>query len=182
VEFLQEGDKNEVHLNAAEGDGMLILKGITFSSGTIECMIKGKNAVQQSFVGIAFHLQDERTFDAVYFRPFNFRNEDTIRRRRSVQYISAPGYGWETLRQNFPGVYENRVTPIPEPDDWFHLKLVVNGPTVSVYVDGAPVPSLTVNKLSSTVSGGLALWVGNNSGGSFANLVITPAGAVLEKK
>src|SRR5207253_5971231 len=137
--------------------------------------VKRKNVLQQSFVGFAFHVQDEKTYDAVYFRPFNFANPDTARRRRSVQYISAPAYPWEKLRESFPGKYENNVDPVPDPDGWFHAKIVVNGKHISVFVNNALKPSLEVEKLTNTTKGGIALWVGNNSGGSFANVTITNA-------
>jgi hypothetical protein len=177
VEAVDEDGKKAVRFNAAEGEGFLILSGIDFSSGIIEFDVKGKNVVQQSFVGVAFHDQDEKTYDAVYFRPFNFSNPDTARRRRAVQYISMPSYTWEKLRETYPGKYENNIDPVPDPDGWFHAKVVVNNKRVSVFVDNASKPSLEVDKLSNSTKGGLALWVGNNSGGSFANLSITPAGA-----
>ncbi len=49
-------------------------------------------------------------------------------------------------------------------------------------VDNAAKPSLEIEKLNGTSKGGVALWVGNNSGGSFANLTITPSesGAALQ--
>jgi hypothetical protein len=169
--------KKQFVLVKAEGDGYLILNGIEFSNGVIEFDVKGKNVVQQSFVGVAFHGQDEKTFDAVYFRPFNFKNPDTARRQRAVQYISMPGYPWEKLRETHPGKYENNVDPVPNPDGWFHAKVVVNNKRVSVFVNNASKPSLEVDKLSNSTKGGVALWVGNNSGGSFANLTITPSSA-----
>ncbi len=175
VESVYEDGKKAVRFNAAEGDGYLILNEIEFSNGIIEFDVKGKNLVQQSFVGFAFHWQDEKTFDAVYFRPFNFVNPDTARRSRAVQYISMPAYPWEKLRETFPGKYENRVDPVPDPDGWFHAKIVVDGKHVSVFVNNASKPSLKVEKLTNTTKGGVALWVGNNSGGSFANVTITPA-------
>jgi hypothetical protein len=81
----------------------LILSGIDFSNGVIEFDVKGKNVVQQSFVGVAFHHQDEKTFDAVYFRPFNFSNPDTARRRRAVQYISMPLIHGRNSGRHIPG-------------------------------------------------------------------------------
>jgi len=169
-----EDGKNVVKLDEVPNDGQMILKGYQFSNGTIEVDIKGKNVLQQSFVGMAFHGNDDKTYDAIYFRPFNFNNPDTIRRWRAVQYISMPDYPWEKLRENFPGKYENKVNPVPDPDGWFHAKIVVDGKKVTVYVNGAQTPSLAVEKLTSTTTGSIALWVGNNSGGSFANLVVTP--------
>jgi pimeloyl-ACP methyl ester carboxylesterase len=85
-----------------------------------------------------------------------------------------PDYPWEKLRATFPGKYENPVDPVPDPDEWFHVKVVVNGKRVSVYVNNASRASLDIEKLSKAPNGGLALWVGNNSGGSFANFSISP--------
>lgn len=177
AEAINEDGKKAVRISEAPNDGLMILKNAGFSSGTIEFDVKGKNVVQQSFVGIAFHAQDEKTYDAIYFRPFNFTNPDTARRRRAVQYVSMPNYPWEKLRETYPGKYENRVDPVPDPDGWFHAKVVVNGKRVSVFVNNASKPSLEVEKLTNTNKGGIALWVGNNSGGSFANLSITPSSA-----
>jgi pimeloyl-ACP methyl ester carboxylesterase len=174
AENIEENGKKGIRLSEAPNDGFMILKDSEFSNGTIEFDVKGKNVVQQSFVGVVFHGQDEKTYDAVYFRPFNFTNPDTARRRRAVQYISMPDHPWEKLREMHPSTYENRVDPVPNPDDWFHAKMVVDGKNVSVFVNNASQPCLQVEKRTNTPKGGIALWVGNNSGGSFANLTITP--------
>jgi hypothetical protein len=173
VEAVNEDGKKAVRFNEVPNEGFLILKGIEFSNGTIEFDVRGKNVIQQSFVGIAFHRQDEKTYDAVYFRPFNFSSPDTDRRSHSVQYTSMPNYPWEKLREKFPGKYENKVNPAPDPDSWFHVRIIVDGKKVAAFVNNAQLPSLQIEKLSNTTTGGLALWVGNNSGGSFANLSIS---------
>ncbi|GEO09213.1 family 16 glycoside hydrolase [Segetibacter aerophilus] len=173
AEAINEDGKKAIRISEAANEGFVILKEIDFSNGTIEFDVKGKNVVQQSFVGFAFHGQDEKTYDAIYFRPFNFVNPDTARRRRAVQYVSMPNYPWEKLRETFPGKYENKVNPVPNPDGWFHAKITINGKRVAVFVDNATTPSLEVEKLTSVSKGGVALWVGNSSGGSFANLSIT---------
>jgi hypothetical protein len=43
-----------------------------------------------------------------------------------------------------------------------------------VFVDGAATPCLEADDLGEAKTGGVALWVGNGSDGSFANLSITP--------
>src|SRR2546422_11722964 len=53
-----------VFLNAAPDDGLAWIAGVELSEGTIELEIKGKNEPGRSFVGIAFHGQDNRVFDA----------------------------------------------------------------------------------------------------------------------
>ena len=170
-----ENDKKGIRLNEVSGDGLMILSGGNFSNGIIELDIKGSNKMQQSFVGIGFHGKDLKTYDAIYFRPFNFKSDDPLRRAHAVQYISMPNYDWEKLRTEFPGKYENKIDPAPGPDEWFHAKIVVNGKHVSVFVNNQQQPSLEIDKLNDNTSGGIGLWVGNNSAGSFANLRVTPA-------
>lgn len=101
AEVLNEDNKKAVRINEMPNEGAMILKDANFSNGIIEFDVKGKNVVQQSFVGFAFHMQDEKTYDAIYFRPFNFKSSDTARRAHSVQYFSSPDYGWEKLRATF---------------------------------------------------------------------------------
>ena len=177
VRSIDENGKKGIMFNEVADDGFMILNGADFANGTIECDIKGSSKMQQSFVGIAFHGQDITHYDVIYFRPFNFNSDDAVRRSHSVQYISSPDYGWEKLRNEFPGKYENKITAPPGADDWFHAKIVVDGKTISVFVNGETQPSLQVEKLNSNNNGGIALWVGDNSAGSFANLKIEKSNA-----
>lgn len=160
-----------VFLNGKPGDGLLYLKKFSFSTGKIELDIKGKDAQGMSFVGIAFHGMNDSTFDAVYFRPFNFKNPQ--RNSHSVQYISMPSNDWYKLRNEHPGVYENAVTPVPEPDSWFHATIVIETGIIKVYVNNAETPSLTVEPIGDNKKGWVGFWVGNNSEGWFKNLKIT---------
>jgi hypothetical protein len=169
----KEGNNRAIVLSEVPGDGVVWLKNVTFENGTIELDIKGKDVLQQSFVGVAFHGKDEKILDAVYFRPFNFRAADSVRRIHAVQFVSHPLYTWEKLRQEKNGLYEKAVFPTPNANEWFHAKIVVHYPIVNVYVNGSQKPSLTVEQLSERKAGKIGLWVGNNSGGSFANLKIT---------
>ncbi len=57
------GRKVQIHLGAAEGDGIAWVKGASFVTGTIEFDVKGKDVLQQSFVGIAFHGLKDSSFD-----------------------------------------------------------------------------------------------------------------------
>ncbi len=175
VSSFNDGAKKGVRLGENAGDGVAYLQGIEFTDGTIEFDVKGKDVQQQSFVGVAFHGVDETTYDAIYFRPFNFRAEDPARRIRAVQYISHPTHTWQKLRAEQPGKYEQAVNPVPDPNAWFHVRVVVASPKVSVWVGDAKELSLGVNQLSDRKKGLVGLWVGNGSGGDFANLKIVPA-------
>lgn len=161
-----------IHLNAKEGDGLLWTNEISLANGKIEFDLKGKDTRGRSFVGFAFHVQDEEIYDAIYFRAFNFRSPE--RNKHSVQYISHPSYGWRKLREEHPGVYENPVSPVPAPNDWFHVTLIIDHPTVKVFVNDAKEPSLTIDQISDQKTGGIGFWVGNNSEGEFKNLTVMP--------
>ncbi len=169
---LQEAGNQGVRFSAKEGDGIAWLNGINFSDGIIEVDIRGKDVLQQSFVGITFHGVGRDSLEAVYFRPFNFRSTDSLRKLHAVEYIFHPDFTWERLRKEHPGVYEKRVDPPPAPDQWFHAKIVVHYPQVTVFVNGNSTPCLTVQELSARRGGKIGLWVGNNSDGDFANLTI----------
>jgi len=174
VSSLSDGARKGVRLSEDAGDGVAYLQGVEFTNGTIELDVRGKDVPQQSFVGVAFHGVDGTTYDAIYFRPFNFRAEDPARRGHAVQYIAQPIYPWQKLRAEQPGKYERAIDPVPDPNAWFHVRVVVTSPKVSVFVDDAKEPSLVVDQLSNRKKGLVGLWVGNNSGGDFANLKIVP--------
>jgi hypothetical protein len=162
----------EVFLNAAPGDGLAWVEGVEFSQGTIELEIKGKDQPGRSFVGIAFHAQDNRVFDAVYLRPFNFQNTEQERRSHSIQYIALPEYDWNKLRNSHPGKYEFAIAPPPDPGSWVKLKLVIKDKNLAAFVNGSNLPALTVELLNDRLKGKVALWVGNGSDGWFRNLKI----------
>ncbi len=171
---LTDGEKKGVRLSETPGDGAAWLEGIEFAKGSIEFDVRGKDVFQRSFVGIAFHALDDKTYDAVYFRPFNFRNQEPERHSHAVQYISHPLYTWQRLRTESPGQYEKQVESAPDPNGWFHAKVVIDDSEVSVFVNGAPAPALVVKQLSNRGKGKVGLWCGNTSGGDFANLRIIP--------
>jgi hypothetical protein len=171
-------DGKVVHLSAAEGDGKAWIRGMDFAEGTIEFDIKGKDVQQQSFVGFAFHGVNDSTYEAVYFRPFNFRSQDPVRKGHAVQYIAPPQYEWPVLRERYPNKYEQPVTPIPDPNDWFHAKIVVAAGKIEVFVNGNAEPSLVVAPLVHTSGRLTGFWVGNGSDGDWKNLRVNGVGII----
>ncbi|OKS87361.1 hypothetical protein [Mucilaginibacter polytrichastri] len=162
-----------IHMDEQPDAGIAWITGTAFKNGTIEFDIKGKDVLQQSFVGMALHAVDSLTYDVVYFRPFNFRADDPVRRSHSVQYISLPGYDWPLLREKFPNKYEQPIAPAPDPNNWFHAKIIVKGVTISVYVNHNTKPALVVQQLARLNGTRIGFWVGNGSGGEWKNLTIT---------
>ncbi|HVV54627.1 MAG TPA: hypothetical protein VHC47_04860 [Mucilaginibacter sp.] len=167
-----DGTAPVIHLNAEEGAGIAWIKGVTFTKGSIEVDIKGKDVLQQSFVGIALHGTSGNSYEAIYFRPFNFRSADPVRKSHAVQYIAIPGYDWQKLRTEHPGQYEKAVVPVPDPNRWFHARIEADGTTIRVYVNHNTSPSLTVTEPVQTGGTMIGYWAGNYSDGNWKNLEI----------
>ncbi|HOW63745.1 MAG TPA: SUMF1/EgtB/PvdO family nonheme iron enzyme [Candidatus Paceibacterota bacterium] len=163
-----------IRFDERAGGGVGWWPDITFANGALELDVRGKDVYQKSFLGIAFHGQDEKTYDVVYFRPFNFRATDPARRNHAVQYVALPAYDWQKLRSEQPEKFEKAVTPVSDPNSWFHVRVMVAHPQISVFVNGAAEPCLAVEQLSNRKTGWVGFWVGHGSGGEFANLKITP--------
>jgi hypothetical protein len=172
-----EDGRPVVSFDARPGDGAAWLEGVEFHNGTIEVLVRGKNVQGRSFVGVAFRGVDEETYDAVYFRPFNFPADNALSRSHQVQYISHPVNTWSKLREEHTGVYENEIPDPPDPDGFFKARIEITKPEIRVYVNDAAEPCLVVTELSDRTGGRVGLWMGNNSDGSFADLVLRPAGA-----
>jgi hypothetical protein len=153
--------------------GLVLADGVEFTSGVIEIDLKGKS-VRPSFVGVAFNAKDEKTFEAVYFRPFNFKADGEFK-GRAVQYIAWPKFTWQKLRQDQAGKLEGPVNSVPDPDKWFHARIDVGEKRVRVYVNEAKEPCLTADRLA---EGGMGRPVGlfvDTGDGLYADLKITPA-------
>jgi hypothetical protein len=157
---------------------LAVVPGSYFQDGTIEVNLSGDTAPDapanlRGFVGIAFRITaDGSHFECFYLRPKNGRAEDQLQRNHSVQYISIPGFGWQKLRSDTPGMYESYTDLIP--GQWAQMKIEVAGSRARLYVNGAEQPTLIVNDLKqSSVKGAIALWVGPGSIAHFADLKVT---------
>jgi hypothetical protein len=138
------------------------LNGVTFSDGTIEFDV---NTIGRGSPGIAFRQQDGDNFELLYLRP----DPACPAFRACIQY--APQTHGVLLWDLFPQ-YQTRA-PLRE-NGWNHVKMVVSGRRMNVFVNDVPSPTLEVGRLEGdTVTGAVRL----QGPGTFANMVITP-GAV----
>lgn len=163
----------EISLNLDFLEGLVWLKDVAFKEGIIEVDLKGEDLYQHSFLGIAFNGVNDSTYEAVYFRPFQFKTKDIIRKQRGVQYVSMPVQTWQHLRKNFPGIYEQEVPESPDPNDWFLARFVVKKESIQVYINQSTKPCLDIKRLENLNGTGFGLFVADQSGGSFKNLKIT---------
>src|SRR5207247_10171940 len=79
--------------------GLVWLKDYDFGDGTIEVDLLGRTQpVQGSFLGVAFHVADAQTYEAVYFRPVDFGAAHSARHSRREQAVRQPGFAGQNLR------------------------------------------------------------------------------------
>lgn len=163
---------NYIQVSENGNEGVIWLPINNFKTGTIKIKMRGKDVLQKSFIGIAFHGQDDTTYDAVYCRPFNFLATDSIRKIHAIQYVSHPIYTWKKLREEQNGKFEKEIKNPPNPNSWFTMTLVIENKTIKAFINDSKIPSLEVEKLNNNKSGKLGIFVGDGSGGDFKNIFI----------
>ena len=166
----------------------VVITGSQFEDGLIEVdvvgdRVPGAGEAARGFVGMAFRItsapsapsagaNDRSVFEAFYLRAYNGRSDDQLQRNHSAQYFSSPEYPWNRLRQEFPGNYETYVDLMP--GEWTKMKIEVKGDQARLYVNGAPQPTLIVNRLlHGNTKGAVALFISVGSLAHFSNLRIS---------
>jgi len=172
----------EGHEHDTDQELMAVLAGSDFRDGVIELDVSGARRQGYStaedvsgfkgIVGLTFRLHGDSA-ERFYIRPENSRLDNQLFRNRSTQYESSPGFSWQRLRLDSPGVYESYVDL--ESGAWTHLKIEVSGRSARLYVNGASQPCLVVNDLKLGEShGAIALWARISTEAYFSNLKVQP--------
>jgi hypothetical protein len=162
---------------AANASSYALVKNVSFRDGTIAVELAGQPAAgagegARGFIGIAFRLQSDGSYEYIYLRPTNGRADDQVRRNHSTQYASYPGFDFARSRQEAPEEYESYVDL--QPGVWTQYRIEVEGRKARLYVHEAEQPCLIVNDLKlEPREGGVALWIEPGTEGYFSNLKIT---------
>ncbi|BDU19427.1 hypothetical protein DYGSA30_08840 [Dyella sp. GSA-30] len=114
--------------------GYAELKNTSFSNGTIEFDTK---FVGERITGITFRQHDDEA-DALYFRP----SADCAVSEECIQYMPTAHHVFEW---DLYGQYQTHA-PIHF-DGWNHIKLVLSGARMNVFINGAHAPTLAVETL-----------------------------------
>jgi hypothetical protein len=164
VNFIEFKGKSSIELkqgNYAQHiqSGAALLNGLTFRNGTIEYDVA---ATTDMGAGFAFRRSDKDNYELFYLRP----RPKCEQAPDCVQY--APQTHGALLWDMFPQ-YQG---PAPlRMGEWNHIKLVISGRRMNVFVNGGTEPSLKIGRLEGdTGDGGLML----QGPGIFANVVVTP--------
>jgi hypothetical protein len=152
---------------------------VDFGDGTIEVDLASDLAADapayaRGFVGLALRIDGRGHFENLYLRPTNSTAPDQVRRNHTIQYAAYPDFRFDLLRKKWPEKYETYADIAT--GRWIHLRLVVEGSTLRLYLDGAPRPAFIVDdmKLAPTQRGGVGVWIESGTVAHFKNLRITP--------
>ena len=136
----------------------------SFKDGVIEADMAWPGK-QGGFIGLAFRIKDAHHYQVVYFRP------ESSGTSNAIQYMpeKKADFNWWDYEG---GKYQAKAA-LPM-HDWFHVKLIVKGNSVTVYVNNQPKPAMVYNAMDSSLqSGSVGYWLGNSQAGAFRNLVMT---------
>jgi hypothetical protein len=164
VNFLEYKGKASIELKAGNfaqhiPPAEAALNSFTFRNGTIEY---DAAATTDMGAGFVFRRADTNNYEMFYLRPMANCDQSPA----CIQY--APQMHGVLLWDLFPQ-YQG---PAPlRMNDWNHVKLVVSGRRMNIFINGALQPTLKVGRLEgNTEDGGLML----QGPGIFANLTVTP--------
>ena len=159
VEGKQAIDLKEGNYAQKIRSGSAVLKGLRFHNGTIEYDVLASGGMG---AGIVFRRSDENNYEMFYLRP----------RPKCDQAPDCVQYAPETHGVLLWDVFPQYQAPAPlRQDAWNHIRLVVSGRRMLIYVNGAAEPTLKVGRLEADAEEGGLMLAGP---GVFANLVVTP--------
>ena len=159
VEFLEY--KSQKAMKLAANSGQVVIKGVNFQDGTVEFDVE---SILPGFAqSIYFHRKDEKEQEIVYFRVtkigMKLANE-------AIQY--TPYFDGINMWDMYPQ-YQ---APAPiKKGDWNHLKLVISGKRMNVYVNGLPDPVLEIPELEGRETDGTLAFDGASY---IANIQVRP--------
>jgi hypothetical protein len=155
-------------------DGLVYLPDVVFRDGTIEVDFATR---PRGIPGIGFRgSENGERLDKVIFNRWRWS---------SATKGGAIGQAVITRRR---GTLLALRIPVPKEDDsgrnlnihgWFHVKVVVHGKRVAVYLNGAEGPSIEVNEMIDDTGRGTLGVLGNHF--YFANFRYTPADPVADE-
>ena len=137
-------------------------KALNFTDGEIE--LDMASTTGNDFVGLAFRIQNAHHYQTLYFRP---ASSGTI---NAIQYMpeKQEDFNWWDYEAD---KYQAKAT-LPS-TSWFHIKAVVKGNRLTVYVDHQSKPAMVYKALDPELkSGSVGFWFGNSTACAYKNLTV----------
>ncbi len=164
VNFIDYMGKPSIELKAGNyaqhvKTGAVVLKDVSFRNGTIEYDVYATSSMGAGFI---FHRADDTNYEMFYLRP----------RPKCEEAPDCIQYAPQTHSVLLWDVFPQYQGPAPlHPDGWNHVKLVVSGKRMNIYINGASQPTLKIGRLEGDTDDGSLMLAGP---GVFANLTLTP--------
>ena len=150
------------NFNAPKNAWIAYPKGLNFTNGEIE--LDMASTTGNDFVGLAFRIKDDHHYQSLYFRP---ASSGTI---NAIQYMpeKKSEFNWWDYEAE---KYQAKAT-LPA-TDWFHIKAVVKGNQLTVYVDHQTKPAMVYTALDPELKrGSVGFWFGNSAACAYKNLTV----------
>jgi hypothetical protein len=159
VSFVTYKRQNTMKLD--NNSGQVVIKGLNFRDGVIEFDVE---SILPGFAhSVYFHIKDEKEQEIVYLRVTKIGDKLA---NEAVQY--TPYFDGVNMWDMYPQ-YQ---APAPiKKDDWNHMKLVIHGKRMSVYVNNNAAPVLEIPQLEGNLNEGSIAFEG---AGYIANLEVRP--------
>ncbi|WP_276371514.1 family 16 glycoside hydrolase [Chryseolinea sp. H1M3-3] len=159
VEFLTYKGRQSMKL--AANSGQVVIKDMNFKNGIIEFDVE---SILPGFAqSVYFHRKDEKEQEIVYLRVTKIGDKLA---NEAIQY--APYFDGVNMWDMYPQ-YQ---APAPiKKDDWNHMKLVIHGKRMRVYVNDVSRPVLEIPQLEGNLTEGTIAFDG---AGYISNLVVRP--------
>jgi len=139
--------------------GAAVLKSVNFHNGTIEYDVIASGGMGAGFV---FRRSDKDNYEMFYLRP----------RPKCEDAPDCIQYAPETKGALLWDVFPQYQGPAPlQQEGWNHVKLVVNGKRMNIFINGASTPTLKIGRLEGDADQGSIMIEGP---GIFSNITVTP--------
>ena len=165
-------NQHAVRLDSRPGAGLAWVEGLRFSVGKIDLNIA---AVKQD-VGIAFHVRNEREFEAICFHVGNEAQHEGESQPVVVRYLSTGPDRDANHEARFD-------LPYSQSGEWFKVRITISKEVVAVFISGGNIPTLSVYASGGGgVYGSVGLWIGPGSSALVADFRTHEVRGNIEKQ
>ena len=163
AEFLEYKGQQAIRLN--ENSGFMLYKDLNFINGTIEFDVEVNQAMP--FPTLFFRWQTKGETEHVYLRTGAALRKNAF---DAVQYASIiKGVNMWDMQHEFQSAADIKI------GDWNHVKLVVSGKQLRVYINNPAEPNLEIPCMEgNTTEGKIGIGTGFPGQSVFANLIVRP--------
>lgn len=169
---VEYGNQQAVRFDSRSGEGLAWVEGLRFSVGKIDLNI----AAAPQDVGIAFHVRNEREFEAICFHIGNEARDESESQRVVVQYFSTD----PDRKANHEAQFD---LPYSQSGEWFKVRISISKEVIAVFISGGNLPTLRVGATGGgEVYGSVGLWIGPGSSALVADFRIHEVRGNIEKQ